>query len=269
MFFAVSALPLCVTVWLALMGAYHGFGLWFQWLAARDRLPNLRMRPVDRRGYLEVLPRVLFNQTFILLPAMALVQASGLAFTGAAHIGLIASIFCIIALSAGHDVVQYAFHRLILHRPTLMNALGHAIHHSTTASCGVSACYMSPVDFFLEIVCPYLIPLVFIGGGADVGFHVFAVAAGAFGGVYEHSGYDFSLRLSQASGDGLLARVGRAIAPTLSSRAHAEHHARGNVSFSDGFGSSNMCDTIFRTRWDLVAARVRRRQREPAIAAAE
>jgi len=92
--------------------------------------------------------------------------------------------------------------------------------------------------------------------GADVGFHVFAVAMGAFGGLYEHSGYDFSLALS---GRGIAAKL----APLLSSRAHAEHHARGNVSFSDGFGSSSLCDTFLRTRWDLVRAKQRRSPATP------
>jgi hypothetical protein len=38
----------------------------------------------------------------------------------------------------------------------------------------------------------------------------------------------------------------------ITSKAHAEHHRRSNVSFSDGFGSPGLCDTIFRTRWDLA-----------------
>ena len=42
----------------------------------------------------------------------------------------------------------------------------------------------------------------------------------------------------------------------VTSKAHAEHHRRGMVSFSDGFGSPGICDAIFATRWDLVAERV-------------
>jgi len=38
----------------------------------------------------------------------------------------------------------------------------------------------------------------------------------------------------------------------VSSHAHGEHHRVGDVSFSDGFGSPGICDTLFATRWDLV-----------------
>jgi hypothetical protein len=42
------------------------------------------------------------------------------------------------------------------------------------------------------------------------------------------------------------------LAPSaISSHAHAEHHRRASVSFSDGFGSPGLCDWLFRTRWDL------------------
>jgi hypothetical protein len=34
------------------------------------------------------------------------------------------------------------------------------------------------------------------------------------------------------------------------------------VSFSDGFGSPGICDTIFTTRWDLVGDRGQTRTRE-------
>ncbi len=263
---SLSTPPLFLTVWAAQMIAYHGIGLWFLWLDRTRRLARFKTRPVERRPYVEILPRVLFNQIVILLPAMALFQFAGLAFVGPAHIGLVAAILSLAGMSIGHDVVQYIFHRWLMHRPDLMNRLGHSVHHSTTASCSISACYMSAADFLAEIVLPYLIPLALVGGGgADVAFHVFAVTAGAFGGLYEHSGYDFSLTHAGAEGASVRAWMARAAATMISSRAHAEHHARGNVSFSDGFGSSSLCDTIFRTRWDLVRARARRRgNNEPA-----
>ncbi len=248
----LPALPLFATVWLAQMVAYHGIGLWFWWLDRTGALARFKTRPVERRPYLDILPRVLANQTLLLLPAMGLAQWAGVAFSGAAHIAAWAWVASLVGMSIGHDIVQYLFHRFLMHRATLMNRLGHAVHHSTTASCAISACYMSAADFLAEIVCPYLIPLALVGGGgADAGFHVFAVTLGAFGGLYEHSGYDFSLALPRA---GFAARL----APLLSSRAHAEHHARGTVSFSDGFGSSSLCDTIFKTRWDLARSRQRR-----------
>jgi sterol desaturase/sphingolipid hydroxylase (fatty acid hydroxylase superfamily) len=141
-----------------------------------------------------------------------------------------------------------------------MRLLGHSVHHKTTGSRAISACFMSTMDFLLEIVCPYLLPLIAItaigSAGASLCFHILTVTAGAFGGLYEHSGYDFSVKLAKSDRPVL-----RFVAARLSSRAHAEHHSRGNVSFSDGFGSSNIFDTVFRTRWDLVARRERQRTR--------
>ena len=253
-------LPLSIAVWLVQMVAYHGFALWFEYLDRTGALTDYKMRPVDRWTYFQVLPRVLFNQVFILLPAMALVQWLGLAYAGPARIDLAMFVVGLIGMTIGHDIVQYVSHAWILHKPTLMRRLGHSVHHTTTASRAVSACYMSVADFFLEIACPYLVPLIAISAigsaGADLRFHFFAVTAGAFGGLYEHSGFDFSVKLARSDNRLLLF-----VAGLVSSKAHSEHHGRGNVSFSDGFGSSNICDTIFKTRWDLVAQRERRRGR--------
>jgi sterol desaturase/sphingolipid hydroxylase (fatty acid hydroxylase superfamily) len=238
------------------MVAYHGFGLWFEWLDRTERASRFKVRPPERRGYFDLLPRVLANQAFVLLPAMAAVEALGLAYVGPDRLSVAAVIAGFIGLTVGHDMVQYAAHRFMLHAPRTLRLFGHHIHHTTRASCAISACYMSCADFFLEIVCPYLIPLVLIGGGgSDVLFHSLVVAAGAFGGLYEHSGYDFSVGLRAAGG------WRRRVGDLLSSQAHGAHHSRGNVSFSDGFGSSNICDTIFGTRWDLAA---KSRRGEPA-----
>ena len=253
-------MPLSVAVWLVQMVSYHAFGLMFEYFDRTNRLSAYKVRPADRMSYGQILPRVLLNQTFILLPAMMLVQWIGLAFVGTAHVGWVMFLVGMVGMTVGHDVVQYLAHRYILHRPNLMRKLGHSVHHSTTASRGISACFMSPADFFLEIACPYLIPLILIGGGgSDVVFHFFVVGAGAFGGIYEHSGFDFSVKLKAAQATGWRNVLNGFVAHAISSKAHAEHHSRGNVSFSDGFGSSNICDTVLETRWDLVKQRERRR----------
>jgi sterol desaturase/sphingolipid hydroxylase (fatty acid hydroxylase superfamily) len=260
-----SWLPLSVAIWFIQMIAYHGFGLWFEYLDRTGRLSAYKTRAVDGWTYAQVLPRVLFNQVFILLPVMALVQWSGLAFVGPADIGVVQFAAALVVMTVGHDVVQYVAHAWILHRPELMRTLGHSVHHTTNASRSISACFMSAADFLLEIACPYLLPLMLASAaglvGSNLTFHVFAVVAGAFGGLYEHSGYDFSLKLAADASPGAKGRLKRFIGSRISSRAHAEHHGRGNVSFSDGFGSSNICDTVFRTRWDLVAQRQRQRRR--------
>ena len=143
MLWFIDNAPLFLTVWVAQMIAYHGIGLWFLWLDRTGRFARFKTRPVESRPYLEILPRVLANQVFILLPAMGLMQALGLAYFGEEHIGLGMAILSLVGLSVGHDVVQYAFHRFIMHRADLMNRLGHAVHHSTIGSRGISACCSS------------------------------------------------------------------------------------------------------------------------------
>lgn len=246
-------LPLSVLAFFAQMAAYHGVGLLFEWSDRTGRLRACKVRDVDRLSYRQLLPRVLANQFFILLPAMLAVQYAGLAFVGAPHMGLWHFLAALVLMGVGHDIVQYVAHRFILHRPGLIRTLGHSLHHSTGASKGVSACYMSSADFFLEIVLPYLIPLILVGAGADVAFHVIVASLGAVGGLYEHSGYDFALALPRAKG--IWRRPIGWIAAAATSKAHGEHHRRGNVSFSDGFGSPGICDAIFSTRWDKVGDR--------------
>ena len=105
---------------------------------------------------------------------------------------------------------------------------------------------MSAPDFFLTIVCPYLVPLILIGGGtANVPFQLLVACLGAVGGLYEHSGYDFASALAPGRWLKLVPAL------LVSSHAHGEHHRRSRVSFSDGFGSPGLCDLAFRTRWDL------------------
>ena len=255
-----SWLPLSVLTFAIQMLVYHGVGLWFEWCDQTGRLRPFKMRPVERASYFQLLPRVLVNQFCILLPSMMLVQYFGLAFVGAPHLNALHFIAAMILMGVGHDFVQYATHRFLLHRPVLMRKLGHNVHHSTTASRGISACYMGYADFFLEIVLPYLLPLVVVGAGADISFHLLVASLGAIGGLYEHSGYDFSVRLPRGA-PGLKGRLFDALAALTSSKAHAEHHRRGVVSFSDGFGSPGISDTIFGTRWDLVIDRTQPRQR--------
>ncbi|PKY06326.1 hypothetical protein P168DRAFT_288283, partial [Aspergillus campestris IBT 28561] len=230
-----------------------------------------------------LLPRVLTNQTLILLPTMLLTQFTSLCFTpDPPHLSRTRFLLSLLAMATGHDIVQYLTHRYLLHSPRipLIRALKHAIHHSTGASRGLSACYMSGPDFFLEIVLPYLVPLAAIGGGgADPCFHYLVAALGAIGGVYEHSGYDFALLISSppppppssvSSTQTSPPEEGKESPPDekekhniwstladtlLNNRAHGEHHARTNVSFSDGFGSPGVCDSLFGTRWDLVPRR--------------
>jgi sterol desaturase/sphingolipid hydroxylase (fatty acid hydroxylase superfamily) len=247
-------LPLSVLVWAVQMAVFLGVGLLFEWSDRTGMLASFKVRDIDRLSFFELLPRVLVNQVFVLLPAMVAFQYAGLAFTGAPRMGGLHFFAGIVFMGIGHDVVQYAFHRFVLHRPGLFRKLGHSVHHSTGASKAISACYMSPADFFLEIVLPFLVPLALVGGGADVLFNLTVASLGAIGGLYEHSGYDFAIRLRRPSRSGSRPQPLTWLSPLVSSKAHGEHHRRSNVSFSDGFGSPGICDTVFKTRWDLVEA---------------
>ncbi len=234
-------LPLSLLAWATHMVVFHGVGWAFEWCDRHGRLQRFKVRNSDRRSYRQLLPRVLFNQCCILLPAMLGCEWLGLAYVGAPHLSVAWFVGGFLLMGVGHDVVQYFAHRFLLHSRRY-RWLGHELHHSTGASKAISACFMSSADFFLEIVCPFLVPLVLIGGGgADVLFQLLAPSLGAIGGLYEHSGYDF------AAGGGWLARLP---ASCTSSHAHGEHHRRWTVSFSDGFFSPGLCDLLFATRWN-------------------
>ena len=240
-------LPLSAVVWAGHMVVFHGVGLGFELCDQTGAIATFKVRRFDRLSYGAVLPRVLVNQCCVLLPAMWLCERSGLAFVGRSTIGFTYAAAALVLLTIGHDVVQYAAHRWLLHN-NRFRWLRHALHHSTGASRAVTACYMSAPDFFLTIVCPYLVPLILIGGGtSNVAFQLLVACLGAVGGLYEHSGYDFS------PGPAAAPRRWLSFVPAslFSSHAHGEHHRRSRVSFSDGFGSPGLCDLVFRTRWDL------------------
>jgi sterol desaturase/sphingolipid hydroxylase (fatty acid hydroxylase superfamily) len=248
-------LPLSVLTWIVMMAVYHGFGIAFEICDRTGLLGAAKVRRADRLGYLDLLPRVIVNQVFVLLPGMVALQWAGLAYVGAAHLGAWRFVINLALLAIGHDVVQYATHRYVLHHPKLMRKLGHAVHHSTGASKAISACYMSAPDFFLEIALPYLLPLVLVGGGgSDILFQLLVAGLGAFGGLYEHSGYDFAVPLHDTRLFKTMPILGRILDTIITSKAHGEHHRRFNVSFSDGFGSPGICDTVMSTRWDKVEA---------------
>ncbi|ORX34845.1 hypothetical protein BD324DRAFT_635339 [Kockovaella imperatae] len=277
MFNAIAlSIPLATATFALQEVVFHIVGFAFEYCDSHSLFLRSKVRTSDRRKYVELLPRVLFNQFFLLLPAMLFMERTGLAFSGPSRISPLRFLIGLVGMAIGHDVVQYLFHRHLLHRPNLklMKWLRHSLHHSTSATKAVSACYMSPPDFLLEIICPYLIPLAVFGNHADPRFHLLIAGVGAIGGLYEHSGYDFSAPLKPSRSvsrggtpekgikehveedeDGLKGITAFAVdllASFLDNRAHSEHHTRANVSFSDGFGSPGICDTLFGTRWDLT-----------------
>ena len=101
------------------MAVFHGVGLFFEWSDRTGRLASFKVRDVDRLTYVQLLPRVLFNQIFVLLPAMVAFQYAGLAFTGAPHLGALHFVAGMLLMGVGHDIVQYVFHRFVLHQAWL------------------------------------------------------------------------------------------------------------------------------------------------------
>ncbi|KAJ3042342.1 hypothetical protein HDV00_007476 [Rhizophlyctis rosea] len=261
-------------VWAAQMVTYHAFALLFHWSDVTGKLRRVKVRDNDRKTYLQLLPTVLFNQIFILLPAMLFAAYTNIAFAGKpTRLPLWRFFLSFPCLTIGHDFIQYYFHRYALHSPDrrIARLFQHGVHHSTGATKAISACYMAPLDFVLEIVFPYLVPLALVGSaGSDIYFHTLVACIGAIGGLYEHSGYDFSLFFRSPTVANpsekpcaelteqhhpVISIVRSFLADFLDNRAHSEHHSRGYVSFSDGFGSPGICDTIFKTRWDLMPTR--------------
>ena len=99
-------LPLPVLAWAVQMAVFHGVGLFFEWSDRTGMLASFKVRDSDRLGYVELLPRVLVNQIFVLLPAMVAFQCAGLAFTGAPHLSALHFVAGIVLMIIGHDIVQ-------------------------------------------------------------------------------------------------------------------------------------------------------------------
>lgn len=182
-------------------------------------------------SYWKLLPRVLFNQLFLLLPAMLLVQYFGLGFrTTEVLYSPVVYIVYSVWMAFGHDILFYLGHRFLLHSKWGFMHLGHNLHHSTKANIAISSMYMGVIDYVLEIVIPYLVPLLFLR--SDMFFDALAPCLGAIGGLYEHSGYNFFPHFK-----------------ALSTVAHTMHHVRYNCSYSDGVGSTNLMDNALHTAY--------------------
>jgi sterol desaturase/sphingolipid hydroxylase (fatty acid hydroxylase superfamily) len=115
-------------------------------------------RSDNDHSYFELLPRVLFNQLFLMLPAMLLFQYFGLGFqtTEALYSPIVYIVFSL-WMALGHDVLFYLGHRFLLHSKWGFMHLGHDLHHSTKATIAISSMYMGVIDYILEIIIPYLV----------------------------------------------------------------------------------------------------------------
>ena len=98
--------PVSIYIWLVQQVAFHVVGIIFEWCDRNAALQKFKVRVADKAPYKKLLPRVLFNQCFILLPSMIASEAWGVCFTGQTrelcwhHL-----IKSLLALAAGHDVM--------------------------------------------------------------------------------------------------------------------------------------------------------------------
>src|SRR5208283_5522218 len=117
--------PLSAQIWVIQMAAYHGIVLWFEWLDRSGRLQRFKFKHMERMSYFELLPRVLANQIFILLPAMLFKQWAGLAYVGSPTVSLPVFVASVAFMTVGHAVLQCVAHRFILPLPDKISLLGH------------------------------------------------------------------------------------------------------------------------------------------------
>lgn len=225
--------PLSVFCFLTHCLVFHAACAAFAYIDRHKLLRRYKEHNSDRRTYRDMLPLVVLNQAFLLLPVMYAAERAGLAFQRSAAQPALHVLANTAWMTLGHDVFFYLGHRFLLHTPFGYVFFRHDVHHSTKASVALSSMYMAPSDYVLEIIVPYLVPLCMIR--SDAKFNVLAIALGSLGGMYEHSGFNFWPRM-----------------PGLSTLAHSMHHARYNCSFSDGVGSSNIMDEALRTSYHHV-----------------
>ena len=125
----------------------------------------------------------------------------------------------------------------VLHRPSSPSRSSwgykrwHALHHKTRASVAASSLYMTPVDFLLEIMLPFL-GWFLVVRTEHVATLAIVVGLGGWFAMYEHSGYNFF----------------PGFAP-LDTSLHAAHHTKSGVAYSQGLGSPGVMDWLGGTGW--------------------
>ncbi|KAJ3081096.1 hypothetical protein HK100_009979 [Physocladia obscura] len=243
--------------WIIFMAIFYALSLFFEFC---DRFGLFREQKHFRGTassptFERMLPTVLVNQFLILLPSMLVVSSLGgfnyvspaykfsnttnMLLTGSSqgspewyHIGPISLLCTLLFAAAIHEILFYVGHRYILHSRFGYITLNHRLHHSSPTNCAISAFYMTPIDFALEILVPYYGSLgitVYLGLCQPI-VAIALLPIGTIGGVYEHSGYNFWPGV-----------------PGLDTVVHYAHHSKHNCSFADGFGAPSVLDPWFGT----------------------
>ena len=92
----------------------------------------------------------------------------------------------ILAIFAGYDIIFYIGHRII-HHPLLYSRI-HKMHHTTYANSAISGHYMGSVDYILEFILPFFIPIYLLNEDVLL-FYTFCIIA-QINGLVSHSGYN-------------------------------------------------------------------------------
>jgi len=230
-----------VAMWLNHMLVWHAACAFFALCDARAYFSRYKIsRGRDRVSWRSVMPVVLRNQIFILLPAMVVLAYNEVAFALASHPWWLVVVHTQL-VQLTHDTIFYFGHRL-LHTRALYTLSGHALHHRSNGGTAAASMYMSAPDFCVEIVAPFLVHLALFD--TDPRFDHLLAFAGTLSALYEHSGYCFTHW-----------RV-------LDTRAHCSHHAaRPHGSFSEGALSTGLWDWLLGTSWHQERASERAAQK--------
>jgi len=222
-------------IWLAHMVTWHGGAYLFHWLDTNvSALARYKNGTHGNLKWGDMMRTVLVNQCGIMLPLMA--SADYLQWFAFRYepqewnaTTLCSIVLANVVASYLHDIAFYVCHRFILHSKWGYRVLAHHLHHSTYATVAASSMYMAPVDFVLEIILPFFL-MIWPVRDLDIRLAIWLVVMGGWGGLYEHSGYNFFPGVYQ-----------------LDTRYHYAHHNHAGVSFSEGVFSPGLPDWLFRT----------------------
>lgn len=225
----MSSLNFYLVVWWSHMMSFHLVATIFHLVDSRRWCRQYKFAERDPLTYFQMLPIILRNQVFVFLPALCFLWYQDWVTLERAPTWkalALSVVYTSVGFSLVHDVVFYVGHRL-MHTKWGFAWSGHALHHDTKGTVAASALYMGCLDFVVEILLPFSAWFL-ITRHAYLETLLFVVVVGAWGAMYEHSGFDFGL-------------------PGYDPRPHAYHHTHYKLGFSEGIGSLGIMDWMFQT----------------------
>ena len=175
---------------------------------------------IQKSDYLEYykkcLPCVMINTLFyVILPSFLLGIYE---FYYTIPFSILACIFDIVAATILTEIFFYTIHRM-LHIPYFYKRY-HKQHHQIIAPIGLSAAYMSLVDFYVGNILPIFLPLIILNAHI-ITIRIWITMITINTVVFAHSGFGIA-------------------------DFHDKHHS----SFNKNYGTSFFMDKIFRTNHD-------------------